>query len=279
MRAFAVCLPLLLLAPLAAQQQFSGASSSQNYFMAAVELGSGEDADSTLYRLRSSQGSGVVVEPDASSATYRMRGGFFGALSAPLTGQPWLTAVRPFFVPQTGSPNLTLHGTEMYLGSTPTVQIGGQPASTGARFVDRMVATLPDQPAPGFQPVLVSNNLGQTVLNEGVGVLPMFYLREPADGYERTELRYQGTPGDMMILALGIGQVQNGYVLPGYRYALQIDPNLILATNFFAVLDPEGTMTLQLPRFAPTNLLRVQSLVLTNNPGYAPGSWTNSQPL
>ena len=41
------------------------AASSATYFMAAVDFGSAEDANTPLYRLQGEQGSGVVAEPDA----------------------------------------------------------------------------------------------------------------------------------------------------------------------------------------------------------------------
>ena len=89
-----------------AQQQISGSASSQTYFLAATEFGSGGEADTLLYKLQPSQGTGLVVEPQSQSANYVMVGGFPAALTAPVTGRLWMSGVRPFFVPQVGNPLL-----------------------------------------------------------------------------------------------------------------------------------------------------------------------------
>jgi len=85
-----------------------------------------------------------------------MRGGFTGALSSPVLGQPWLTGVRPFWIKPNGNPDLTLHGSELWLGPTPVITIGGVPAGVVARTVDQMVITPPALTVPGFQPVVTT---------------------------------------------------------------------------------------------------------------------------
>jgi hypothetical protein len=280
MRAFStLALPLLALAPLTAQQQFSGASSSSNYVISSVELGSGEEADTLLYKVQPSQGAGVVVEPDCASATYVITAGFPAVLDATVTGSPWMTAVRPFFVPQFGNPTVRLHGTEMFLGSTPTVTIGGQPAAVGGRTVDEILVTLPDQPVPGFQPVVVTNGLGSTILTEGVGVLPLLENREPMNTATPIEIRYQGTQNDLMILALGFGTTPTPLTLPGYGYSLQLEPSGLITSTFYFVSSPDGRLEIHGPAIPFVGLFHVQALVLTDNPGYAPGSWTNATVL
>jgi hypothetical protein len=267
----------LLAAAAVGQQQISGSAKSQTYFLSAVEFGSGGEADSSTYRIQPSQGSGLVAEPYSQSENYVLTGGFPAALTAPVLGRTWLTSVEPFFVPQFGSPQLTLHGTEMYMGAPPNVWIGGIAAAVGTRTVDRVLVTLPDQPVPGFQQVWLDNDLGPTVLNEGVGVLPMFELREPMNTTDPNRVRYHGTSGDLVILALGVNLTPVPIILAGYGYSLQLDPANIILTNLY-LPNQDGQFDIPLPPFPP-GYFRVQALVISSNPGYTPGSWTNALAL
>lgn len=266
----------LALAPLTAQSQFSGAASGTNYFASSIEFGSGEDANTLLYRVRPTLGTGVVAQPDCQSATYVLQGGFSAMWRAPIPAAPWLTAVEPFFVGQFGGTPLVLRGSEMFLGSNPAVTIGGNAAAVGPRTVSTIQATLPAQPVPGFQPVVVTNNLGATVLNQGIGVLPLLELREPLNERTPMEIRYQGSQNDLMILALGFGITPSPFVLPGYGYSLQLEPAGIIFSSFYFVGSPDGQLKLKGPPIPFPGVFHVQALVLTNNPGYTPGSWTNA---
>jgi hypothetical protein len=138
----------------------TGGSGSQSYFLSAVEFGSGGEADTFFYKIRSSVGSGVVVEPDASSTSYRIRGGFFGAFTAPMLGTPWITGASPMFVKPGGNPTLTLTGTELWLGSSPIVSIGGASAGVLSRTASQLQVTVPAQPVPGYQPVTFTTSAG-----------------------------------------------------------------------------------------------------------------------
>ncbi|HEU4417374.1 MAG TPA: IPT/TIG domain-containing protein [Planctomycetota bacterium] len=260
-----------------AQQQISGSASSQTYFLVAAEWANGEETNTLLYNLRPSQGNGLVVEPISQSSTYVILGGFPAMLSATVIGRPWLTGVSPFYVPQFGNPQLTLHGTEMWLGGTPTVAIGGQNATVNGRTADTVLITMPGQPVPGLQPVQVTNNLGTTTLNEGVGVLPMLELREPLNGTDPNRIRYHGSPIEIVVLGIGQGLAPTPVVFPGFGYSLQLDPNTVVLTVAY-LTDAEGRVDIPLSPF-PSGIFRVQALVFTNNPGYYPGSWTNQLPL
>jgi len=278
MRALPTFAALVLLgAQGTAQHQAGNSASSATYFMAAVELGSGADADTLLYRLQGSQGSGVVVEPDSSSLTYRMRGGFYGALTSPVLGQPWLTGATPFFVKQLGNPNLTLHGTELWLGPTPVMTLGGQLAGTILRTAHQMVVSVPDQPVPGYQPVVFTNTAGTTRLNEGIGVLPMIEKREPLNGTDPNYIRIHALQTDIVLLVLS-GAPSLGIQLFDYRHYLLLDPNQVLFLDAFFVGDPSGKTTIPLPPY-PSGLVWVQALAFTLDPGYAPASWTNAVAL
>ena len=274
MRALLTTAALLLLAATgSAQHQSGNAASSSTYFITAIDLGSSEDADTTLFRLRGSQGGGVVTEPDAASPTYRIRGGFYGALTAPVLSQPWLTGSQTFFLKPTGNGQITLRGTELWLGPTPTVTIAGLTAPVVARTVDQMVVTVPDQPVPGFQPVVFSNSAGTSILNEGVGVLPMIEKREPLNGTDPNYIRVHTLANDIVLLVLG--QLQGpGIQILDFRYQLLLDPGFIVFTDAFFVADPDGKTTIPLPPY-PSGLISVQALSITADPSYYPGSWTN----
>jgi hypothetical protein len=274
MRALLTGTALLLLAATgSAQHQSGNAASSPTYFMAAIDFGSAEDTNTLIYRLQGSQGSGVVTEPDAASPTYRIRGGFYGALTSPVLNQPWLTGARPFFLKRTGNGNLTLHGTELWLGPTPTVTIAGIPAPVITRTVDQMVVAVPTQPVPGFQPVTFSNAAGTTTLPEGVGVLPMIEKREPLNGDDPNYIRIHTLPFDVVLLVLG--QLQGpGIQILDFQYQLLLDPNFVVFTDAFFVADPDGKTTIPLPPY-PSGLISVQALAVTADPSYFPGSWTN----
>jgi hypothetical protein len=264
---------LLLAAIGSAQHQAGNAASSPTYFMAAAEFGSCEDANTLIFRLQGSQGSGVVTEPDAASATYRIRGGFFGALTAPVLNQPWLTAARPFYLKPSLNGNVTLHGTELWLGATPTITIGGQVAPVIARTVDQMVVSGPALPVPGFQPVTFTNGAGTSTMNEGVGVLPLLEKREPLNGVDPNYIRFHTLPGDIVLIVLGQAPGP-GFQVLDFRYQLLLDPGLVFFTDAFFVGDPDGKTTIPLPPF-PSGLIFVQGLSITNDPSYFPGSWTN----
>ncbi|MFT4844065.1 MAG: hypothetical protein ACJA0V_004490 [Planctomycetota bacterium] len=268
----------LLLSALGTAQHANGnAAASTTYFMAAVELGSAEDADTALYRLRSSLGSGVVAEPHAESATYKTRGAFFGALTSPVLGQPWLTASQPYFVRRSNNGLQMLLGTELWLGAAPTITIGGQPASIITRTVDNMVVTMPNQPVPGFQSVTFSNNVGTTTIAEGVGVLPMIERREPFNDSDPNYLRIHTLPNDVVLLALGAA-FGPGIQILDFHYELLLDPGQVVFTDTFLVTDATGQTTIPLPPFPP-GLLFVQALNITADPDDFPGSWTNALAL
>lgn len=274
MRALLPLAALLLLgAAGTAQHQLGTAASSGTYFMAAVDFGSAEDTSTLIYRLQGGQGSGVVTEPDAASATYRMRGGFYGALTAPMLGQPWLTGALPFWITMTQNGTLLAHGTELQLGTPPAITIGGQPATVLARTFDRIHVTVPDQPVPGFQPVAFTNSAGTTILAEGVGVLPMIEKREPLNGVDPNYVRIHTLPNDVVLLVLGEAPGPGIQVLD-FRYELLLNPATVVFTDAFFVGDPEGKTTIPLPPF-PTGLLFLQALAITADPSYYPGSWTN----
>ncbi|MCC6783408.1 MAG: hypothetical protein IT457_11250 [Planctomycetes bacterium] len=250
-------------------------ASSSTWFLSSIELASGEEQDTLLYKLRPQQGAGLVAHPCAMSATYVLEGGFPAALDATVLGSPWLTGVRPYYVPQRGSPTLTLHGTELNLGPTPIVTVGGQPATVGVRANSQLQITMPDQPVPGYQPVLVTSVFGNTILTEGVGVLPMIELLCPMLSDTPNGLRIRGTQNDVMVLAMSFGLAGSPFALPPYGYSFQLDFGLLVLSSGF-VLSGGDTLDLIVPPLALTGLIYVQTFTFSSsNPGYAPGSFSN----
>ena len=238
----------------------SGPASSQSYFLSAVEFGSGGEADTSFYKIRSSVGSGVVVEPDASSANYRIRGGFFGAFTAPMLGTPWITGASPMFVKPSGNPTLTLTGTELWLGNSPIVSIGGANASVLLRTASQMQVTVPAQPVPGYQPVTFTNSAGTTKLDSGIGVLPMIDTREPLNGWDPNVLRFHASQGDFVIFGLASSLFPAGIQIADWKYRLLLDPNEIVLTDSYFVGDADGKLSLTIPAFFATGQVHCQAV-------------------
>ena len=151
--------------------------------------------------------------------------------------------------------------------------IGGQFATTVVRTVSQMIVTVPNQPVPGFQPVVFSNSAGTTELPEGVGVLPMIEKREPLNGVDPNYIRIHTLPNDIVLLVLG-GALGPGLQILDFGYQLLLDPGQVIFTDAFFVADPDGKTTIPIPPF-PSGLVFVQALSITADPSYTPGSWTN----
>jgi hypothetical protein len=277
MRALPFLATALLGSIAAAQEVTSVSASSPSWFLSVVEIGDGGEMNSPNFVLRASLGYGVVADPGSASTNNAFAGGFPAMAAAALSGSPLVTGVEPFFVPQRGSQTAVLHGVDLTSAGATNVVIGGQLATVQSRTSSEIRVTLPQLSEPGFQPVtLVNPVLGTTQVQTDVGVLPMLYNREPLNPATPISLRFRGTAGDFMMLAMGFGAVATPLpVLPEYNYGLLIDPGLIADAFFLGVSDPSGELRIPGPALPTTGSLYVQALVLTSNPGYAPGSWTN----
>jgi hypothetical protein len=265
-----LCICSLLATSVVAQQ-----ASSSTYILTSLEFASGDEADSSLFKVRPSFGTGVVPDIYMQSATYTLTAGFPASLDAASVGSPWAASARPFFVPQFGNPTVTIHGVDMDLGAAPVATIGGVSAPVFGRSLDRALVQLPNQPVPGYQPVEFTTTAGATRIEQGVGVLPMLSQPEPLTPTTPIRIRYHGTQNDLVVLALGAGIASSPFQLTGYGYSLQLDPGLILSSQFVFIGSPEGTFEINGPPLPVTGLLHMQCLVFTSTPGYAPGSWTN----
>lgn len=259
-----------LAAPLAAQ-----ASSSQSYFQTSTEHADGGQSQSPIYAMRSVTGPTLVPEPCSASATYVVEGGFTATLDATYIGRPWSTGVSPLYVGPAAGPTITIHGTELDLGAVPTVTIGGINATVQTRSIDNLTVTLPAQPEPGFQPVEITNGLGTTRVDGGIGILPILDTVCPVNSQTRIGMEYIGSPGDTAVLLLGVAPAAVGFPVLNFGYSLQIDPGFLLASAPF-VAGPDGRVFFDLP---PTNLadfVVLQTLTyITVNPSYPNGSFSN----
>lgn len=274
--ALRLALSTLLLGAVGAAQAASG---SQSYFLSAVDIGSGGRADSAIYNVTSSAGGGLAVDTNASSSTYQFRGGFFGALTAPTLGSPWITGASPIYIKPAGNPALTLHGTDLAAGTQPVITVGTVQAPFVSRSVSQVQVTVPPQPIPGYQTVTFANSSGTTRLEAGVGVLPMIDTREPLNGWDPNVLRFHVTQGDFVIFGLASSLFPAGFQIADWNYRLLLEPNDILLTDSYFVGDPEGKLNLTIPAFFPSGQVYCQAVVLTNDPTYAPASFTNVIPL
>ena len=277
MRTLPIVLSVLLSSLVVAQERVSVAASSSTYFLSVIEFGDGGEMNSPLYVMNASLGSGVVAEPGSSSSNHVVSGGFPAMAAAALSGSPIVTGVEPLFVPQRGAQTAVLRGADLLSSGATNVVIGGQLAAVQSRTTSEIRVTLPQLSEPGFQPVtLVNPVLGTTQVQTDVGVLPMLYNREPLNPATPISLRFRGTAGDFMLLTLGFGAGAVPLpVLPEYGYGLLLDPGMIGGSAFLGVGDPSGELRIPGPALPVSGILYVQALVLSSNPGYAPGSWTN----
>jgi IPT/TIG domain len=272
MRLLAVPFALSFLCAAVAAQ---GAAGSQNYFMSSVEFAAGNEGTSSLYQAQSISPSSLSIEPGASSAACVSSGGFLGALQVPLVGVPWVTGVTPRFVKPSGSPTILLHGSQLAAGSQPVVEIGGAVATVVSRAGDQLSATAPPLPVPGYQSVSLTTSTGSSRLESGIGVLPMIDTPEPLNGWDPNALRFHVSQGDFLIFGLASRLSPVGIQFEDWKHLLLLDPADIVLTDSYFVADPEGKLTLTIPPFFASGQVHCQALVITNEPSYAPASFTN----
>lgn len=273
----AVIARLFLTAGLSAQ-----AASSTTRFLPGCEASNGGVAGSTTFRLEASFGSGVVPTR-AGSTNYRLLGGFNAAIEAPAAGRPWLTGVRPLYGPILGgTARYDVHGTELQLGAATNVTIGGRTAPVVSRTRDRVAVTLPAQPAPGWQPVTVTNAGGTAHLPRGIGILPMVDRPHAVEINQPFRVTYRGAQGDLVFLAVAGGKLPFAISIPPYHHGLELNIGALIGTvaGPFVVTDPIGELHFDFPGIPFVRPIYVQMLGLpASNPGYVPGCFTNVMAL
>jgi hypothetical protein len=266
--------PQHLLSALALSAALAAQSASDPVrFLVAADPGSGGTTQSATHRLTGSFSTGVPAAR-ALSAGFVLLGGFPAAVDAPPTGRPWLTGVLPQFATLRGGAALALHGTELNLGAPPALTIGGRPAVLLARSNDRLTTTLPEQPEPGWRAVEASSSLGTTTLPRGIGVLPMLDFPDaPAPG-AGSLLELRARQGDTVAFLAALGRFPT-LPLPPFHHGLQLDLGTLFVLPPFPVTDPQGRLTLATPANHGPARIFVQAVVLSTDPGYVPGSFTN----
>ena len=105
--------------------------------------------------------------------------------------------------------------------------------------------------------------------------MPMVETREPLNGWDPNSLRFHVSQGDFVILGLATSLFPAGIQIADWNYRLLLDPNEIVLTDSYFVGDAEGKLNLNIPAFFASGQVHLQALVLTNDPTYAPASFTN----
>jgi len=252
------------------------AASSPTYLLVASEVAPGGRCVSTGFRLDLALGAGGVAPP-ASSANFRLPGGFNAALDVTTTGSPWLTGVSPPYAPILGGTVHSLHGAELDLGAATNVTVGGAAATVTARFKDRITITMPLQQTPGWQPVVATNSGGTATLARGIGVLPLVEMPRPFVANEPFRITYRGTPGDVVYVVVTGARLPFAVTIPPYNHGLELNLGTLLGlVGPLPVFDPSGLAHLDFPGLNPGAPVYVQMFGLpAANPGYAPGTFTN----
>jgi hypothetical protein len=258
----------------AAAQTAAPAASSPTWFLVAADTGPGGASQSFTHALCGTLAAGAPAAR-ALSTSFVLLGGFPAAVDAPATGQPWLAGVEPAFAPLLGGTALVLHGTELALGPTPAITVGGVVAPVGGRTNATIATVLPPQPQPGWQPVTVQGPFGSTTLPRGVGVLPLLDLPVAHQDDVPVALRYVGAPGDIVVFGVAAGTGPVPLPIAPYHHGLLLDLATVFVLTAEFVVAPDGVFALQLPALAPTSPILFQCLALTLHPGYAPGAFTN----
>ena len=259
---------LLFALPLAAQS-----ASGPTHFLVASEAGTGGDAQSVVHRLTATFSSGVAAAR-ATSAGFVLLGGFPAAIEATVGG-PWLTGVTPAYGPLFGGTPLTLHGAGLNQGPILQLAIGGQPAVPGPRTNASLQTTLPAQPRPGYQSVLVQDTNGSATLPRGVGILPLIDFPVAHRALVPLDLRYIGAQNDQVVVVLALGTLPFVLPLPPFHHGLELDLSTLVVLSPVPVTRSDGELRLTLPAAAPPVPIFFQAFSLTQSPGWFPGSFTN----
>ncbi|MCA8957240.1 MAG: hypothetical protein KDC87_14285 [Planctomycetes bacterium] len=258
---------LLIAAPLFAQ-----AGASENVFLAGQDRATGGAAQSASFRAHVVVSTGMTLGTAASSS-FKLEGGLAATFDAPVVGRPWLVGARPVRVLPVGGPTLELFGTELDLGASPSLSIGGQVASITGRAHHRLMATCPAQPTPGWVDARFASSAGATDLGQACGVLPMLTTETTPAPDEPFTLVFQGTPNDTAILALGIG-TGPPIRLGAIRYGLALNPAVLVILAALPI-PATGEFRLPVPAAAWVGPLYAQALFANSGSPYAPGSFSN----
>lgn len=248
----------------------SSGSSSVNYFSESKGQADGGSSSSTTFALTATVGQ---HEPGKrNSATYYLSGGFIGTLDAVSAGA-WITSASPTFHTPRSTNLIWLTGTRLNVG-TPAVTISGKPASVIASSPTDVAVRLPMLPDPGWHSIALTNSLGTTSIERGVGVLPMLYTDGAAASNVSFDLVFKGTKNDFVIWALGFNSGPKIPIAP-YLHGLTLNASFVKILPSFQITDASGEFRLPIPPVPFVFTIYCQSLFITTNPGYSPGSFSN----
>lgn len=264
------CAAVLGLGALVAAQ----AATATAHTLLQHELSDGRQTNSSTYRLDGAFGVGATARR-ATSQSYVLQGGFSSTLDVSGTGKPWLTAVQSRFITLLGQPTVRLKGTELHLGTRPTVRIGGIATTVVTRTPHQLTTTVPLLRQPGWLPVEVQNSLGTTILPRGIGVLPLLDTDPAPTSGKDFDLVFRGTKGDIVHWAMGIGE-SPPLTVPGVHFGFALNPTLFIVFTGFAITNDDGVLRIPIKaQTYPVGLIYLQAMFLSPNPGYAPGAFSN----
>lgn len=266
-----ICIGLVAVTALPAQTITTGAGSSGvQYFSESRSAAAFGNAKSTTYTLSATFGQ--IGTGEARSSTYTLTGGFPGTLQA-TSAAPWLTAALPTFITPRSQDLVWLSGTRLFPG-IPTVSVSGQPATVIAHSATDVAVRMPNLAEPGWHEITLRNSAGETSLERGIGVLPLLYTDRAGAPNIPFDIVFKGTRGDSVLWVLGLTRgplVKIGSFLHG----LAIDPAAAVVLNTLMISANTGELKLEIPASPFPTPLYIQGLFLSNNPGYAPGSFSN----
>jgi len=245
-------------------------SGSVTYFSESKTMADGGMSNSSTYALTATIGQ--RASGDSGSATYALTGGFAGTLDA-TSSEPWLTDANPAYVMPRSNDLVWLSGARLNL-SQPSVVVSGRPATVVASSATDVAIRLPTLPDPGWHSIALSNFAGTTTIERGVGVLPLLYTEGAPASEVAYDIVFRGTKGDVVIWAMGVNPGMKFPIAP-YLYGLTIDASFVRVLPAMFISANNGEVRFSVPAVTTTMAFYLQGLFVTNNPGYAPGSFSN----
>ena len=246
-------------------------SGSVTYFSESKTTAPGGSSTSTTYAL-----TGMVGEQGSArstSTTYDLAGGF-SAMVPTNTFGPWLISVNPLVSPPRGTGLVWLSGTRLDLGNAPTVKVSGRPATVVAKSGTDIAVRLPTLSAPGWHQIELTNSQGVTSLERGLAVLPLLYTEGAPGSNVPFDLIFKGTKNDLVFWGLGFNP---GPKIPllSYLHGLTISTSFVRILPSFVISATSGEFRMRIPPVPFNFPIFTQALFVTNDAGYAPGSFSN----
>lgn len=186
----------------------------------------------------------------------------------------WLFGSSQPLVPQDAGMLLRFRGTQLQLGTSPSVHIGGQSATIVERTADAIGVLAPALAEPGWVAVEFATSQGRSRLERGVGVLPLLGGDLPALPGLPFSIDVHASAGDMVLSFVSDARASGRLSVPPLRHGLDLALPGVLVLGL-QTAGRDGSARLELPGLRWGPQLFFQALVLSSRPGYAPGSFTN----